>query len=151
MSAAHESAREDCPRCSGLAEEPPGGWVYEDDLWATAVFDHMGVPGWLMTVLKRHAEATTELTQEEAESLGPLMVKLSRAIEEATGCERVYMQMYGEHYRHWHFMLCAREEHIPAEHRVWNFSVHHSDYVDLERAHEVAGRIRAALAHEATR
>ena len=75
--------------------------------------------------------------------------RLSGAIEQATGAERVYLQVYGETFRHWHVLLSARGAEIPLEHRHAAFHPHMSEYVDVAAAEAAGRRIAEAVAARA--
>lgn len=136
-----------CGLCAYLESSPLAGWVYEDELWKAGIYPTNEVPGWIALVLRRHAEATAELTDEEARSVGQVLVKLSAAIEQGTDAERVYLQVYGETFRHWHVLLSARGPAIPLEHRHAAFHPHMAEYVDIPAAEAAGRRIREALGH----
>jgi len=140
---------ERCGLCAYLDSSPLAGWVYEDDLWKAGIYPTNEVPGWIALVLRRHAEATSELREDEARSLGPALARLSGAIEQATGAERVYLQVYGETFRHWHVLLSARGAEIPLEHRHAAFHPHMAEYVDVPAAAAAGRRIADALAARA--
>ena len=74
-----------------------GGVIYEDDHWHR---DHSVSPcalrGWLILKPKRHVEHLGELTQAEADSMGPLVRATSLSLMRALGAERVYALSMGE-------------------------------------------------------
>lgn len=135
-----------CGLCDYLESSPLAGWIHEDHLFKAGIYPTNEVPGWIAVVLGRHAEATSELTPEEAEAIGPLLVRLSTAIEEATDAVRVYLQVFNERFRHWHVLMSARGPEVPEEHWQVGFLAHMTDYVDVPAAELAGGRIREALA-----
>ena len=75
----------------------------------------VAVSGWLVLVLRRHARALHELTDDEAASLGHWLPLLARALHAATGCELEYVMQFaeGEGFHHVHFHLIARSPEWP--------------------------------------
>jgi diadenosine tetraphosphate (Ap4A) HIT family hydrolase len=100
-----------CVFCDGAW--PHRNPLYEDEHWSLRGLD--GPPGWAVLWLRRHAEAITELTEDEQASLGPVVARISEAITEAAGAERVYVNVWGEENRHFHVVLLARGREIPPE------------------------------------
>ena len=108
-----------CSVCSEVEARitAPGGVIYEDGLWL--VSHHTGPytdPGELIIKLRRHCESLSELTREEAASLGPVLRAAVRGIERVVRPERVYIASYGERVRHLHFFLLPRTRSLPAGH-----------------------------------
>ncbi len=110
----------DCLACRANRGEltAPGGVIYDDGRWrvehqlAPAV-----LPGWLILKLLRHVTSLAELTVAEAAALGPLLARLTAALEAETGAERVYSVLLAEAVTHVHFHLIPRRATIPAEQR----------------------------------
>jgi hypothetical protein len=105
-----------CPHCDFFENGgPPNGWLYLDDLWGAWGNE---VPGQVLVSTRRHvSDGPMGLSHEEAISLGPLLVRLSRALETVTGAERVYVLSLVDRLRHWHYSLTAREGSVPIEDR----------------------------------
>ena len=80
-----------CEICEreGSEQEPVGGWVLRTERWSACVAPGFEVPGWLFLELRRHAEGPMGMDQAEAAELGPLLARLTGAIQAATGAERV--------------------------------------------------------------
>jgi diadenosine tetraphosphate (Ap4A) HIT family hydrolase len=101
----------DCLACDVLEGRirPPGGVIYEDDLW---VVDHSVSPvrlrGWLIVKPRRHVEDVGELSPAEAAALGPLASATARAVRDGLGAERVYVCSFGEEWRHVHVHVVPR-------------------------------------------
>ncbi len=134
-----------CAICAMVHAEPDDGWAYADDDWVAGTLAGLEVPGWIVLALRRHAVETSALTEREAASLGAAIRLLTRAIEEATGAERVYLQAYGEREPHWHMLLSARTAEIPVEHRHVAFFSNREKYIDGDDAVAVVDRIRLNL------
>lgn len=101
----------DCLACDVLEGRirPPGGVIYEDELW---VVDHSISPvrlrGWLIVKPRRHVEDFADLSAAEAASFGPVAGAAARAVRDALGAERVYVCSFGEEWRHVHVHVVPR-------------------------------------------
>lgn len=110
----------DCLACRANAGalHPPGGVIYDDGLWR---LEHMlapaVLPGWLILKPLRHLESLGELTPAEAAALGPLLARVTAALEAVTGAERVYSVLLAEAVRHLHFHLIPRTGSVPESNR----------------------------------
>ena len=97
---------------------PPGGVIYDDSHWRV---EHMlapaVLPGWLIVKPVRHVESLGELTPVESAALGPLLARVTAALERVTGTERVYSVLLAEAVRHVHFHLIPRRASIPESSR----------------------------------
>ena len=61
--------------------------------------------GWMVIVLKRHAEALHDLTAEEFTELGQIQSRLTHVLFEELHCEKEYSICFGEaeNFAHIHF------------------------------------------------
>lgn len=77
----------------------------------------MAVAGWLVLVLRRHARAIHELTDDEASALGKWLPLMTRALHATTGCELEYVMQFaeGKGFQHVHFHIVARGSDWPAD------------------------------------
>ena len=144
---------DDCLFCNMQRGELPvvGGPIYEDE-W---VYAHHIDPGEQSTYLghllletKRHTPDFAELTPAEAQAVGLLVMRLSRALKACTHAEKVYEVFYGEVTPHLHVHLTARYPDTPAEFLRWNIE----DWPDAPRgnAAEIAAlshKLRSSLAN----
>lgn len=135
-----------CAICAMVSAPPTDGWAYDDEDWVAGTLAGLEIPGWIVLSLRRHAVETAPLTDGEAEGLGRAVGRLTAAIEQATGAERVYLQTYGERERHWHMLLSARGAEVPPEHRHTALFAHREKYIDVDDAELVLGRIRRIVA-----
>jgi diadenosine tetraphosphate (Ap4A) HIT family hydrolase len=134
-----------CAICDFVTSAAPASRVYEDAQWVAGILDGVEVPGWIVLGLRRHATDAWGMNPAEAATFGPLVARLSQAIQNATDAERVYLVAYGENAHHWHVMLTSRDASVPAEHRHAAMWSHRDAYVDTAGAVAAAERIRAAL------
>jgi diadenosine tetraphosphate (Ap4A) HIT family hydrolase len=82
--------------------------VFEDELFTLDQFDTCVVPGYLVLRLKIPASSLAELTTGTSQLLGALLARAGRAIELATGADRVYCLSFCEVDRRLHFHLFPR-------------------------------------------
>jgi len=105
-----------CLACDVTARRivPPGGTIHEEGGW---LLEHAISPvplkGWLILKPKRHVEHLAALTPGESQTLGPLIAKVSRAMEQALRPERVYVCSFGEVVKHVHFYFVPRYPSMP--------------------------------------
>jgi diadenosine tetraphosphate (Ap4A) HIT family hydrolase len=97
----------------------PGGVILDNGLWY--VSHHTGPftdPGELIVKTCRHCESLSELTREEAESLGPVLRSATQALEGVAMAERIYAVSFNERLRHVHFLLLPRTAAMPRGHVI---------------------------------
>lgn len=95
-----------------------GGLLYEDELVSAHHYSHNEEPmylGYLVVQTRRHVPTFAELTDAEAQSIGLLITRLSRALKESVGAERTYVVFFGEVVPHLHVLLTARYPGTPPE------------------------------------
>jgi histidine triad (HIT) family protein len=108
-----------CRKHSGMVSVP-GGALFEDRL---VYAGHAQIPngqaaaylGYLMLEPKRHVPGLADLTDEEAQALGLLAARLSRALVASQGAEHVYAFVLGDRVPHVHIHLVPRYPGAPAE------------------------------------
>jgi diadenosine tetraphosphate (Ap4A) HIT family hydrolase len=73
--------------------------------------------GWLVIVLKRHAEALHELSADEFAELAQIQAKLISLLHEEMHCEKEYVVCYAEQegFHHIHFHVFAKPHDLPEE------------------------------------
>jgi len=130
----------------------PGGAVYQDELvYAGHVQIGEGQSaaylGYLMVEPKRHAAGLADLTDEEAQALGLLVSRLSKALKASEGAEHVYAFVLGDHVPHLHVHVVPRYPGAPPEY----WGVHVDEWPDAphggpDEIASLCGRLRAQLA-----
>jgi histidine triad (HIT) family protein len=145
----------DCLLCRKQRGEVPipGGWIYENEFLTVC---HMSYPtsgpdqiypGYLLIENKRHVPGLAELTDEEAQAIGP---RLARALKECEGVEHMYEFVFGHDVPHLHIHLVPRYPGTPREY--WRMRVDewpaapHGGQPEIEALCE---RLRASLRNEA--
>jgi diadenosine tetraphosphate (Ap4A) HIT family hydrolase len=104
-----------CPSLTGERRISPGPFIHQGRYW---VVDHAyptRLPGWLVLVLKRHAEALHDLSSEEAAEMGDLIRRSCVILREVTGCQKEYVSLYAEapHFAHLHVHIVPRATDLP--------------------------------------
>src|SRR5690349_5354536 len=102
----------DCWTCKSNTGEKrisPGPTIFEGKYWLVEHAYPIKRLGWLVIVLKRHAEALHELTAEEFVELGQILSRVINVLFEETHCEKEYVSCYAEteHFHHVHFHVFA--------------------------------------------
>lgn len=137
-----------CVACQANRGElvAPGGVIWDDGLWrvehqlAPAV-----LPGWLILKTLRHVESLADLTREEAAALGPLLQKLTAALEAETGADRIYSALFAEAVRHVHVHIIPRRGDVPTSERgpaIFSRTPNASDAACAALATRIADRLR---------
>jgi diadenosine tetraphosphate (Ap4A) HIT family hydrolase len=94
---------------------PPGGVVYENAHWhVDSVVSPVVWPGFLIVKLKRHCEHLSELTPEEAASLGPTIQMACKALMQVLKPAKVYVCSFGDGVKHIHFWILPRPPEMRA-------------------------------------
>jgi diadenosine tetraphosphate (Ap4A) HIT family hydrolase len=95
----------------------PGPVMYDGDYWTVDHAYPTALVGWLVLVLKRHAEAMHELSAAECAEMGELLGRTARALREETGCEKEYIACFAEadHFHHVHIHVVPRRADLPHE------------------------------------
>jgi diadenosine tetraphosphate (Ap4A) HIT family hydrolase len=106
-----------CKSNTGEKRISPGPTIFEGKYWLVEHAYPVKTIGWLVIVLKRHAEALHELTTEEFTELAQIQSKLIRFLYEELHCEKEYVSCYAEteHFYHIHFHVFAKPSNLPDE------------------------------------
>lgn len=106
-----------CKSNSGEKRISPGPTIFEGQYWFVEHAYPVKTIGWIVIVLKRHAEALHELTTEEFVELGQIQAKLTHLLYEELRCEKEYVSCYAEieHFRHIHVHVFAKPANLPEE------------------------------------
>jgi diadenosine tetraphosphate (Ap4A) HIT family hydrolase len=106
-----------CRSNTGEKRISPGATIFDGEYWLVEHAYPVAVKGWLVIVLKRHAEALHELTPDEFGELGQIQAQLSRFLFEELSCEKEYISCYAEteHFYHVHFHVFARPRNLSNE------------------------------------
>jgi diadenosine tetraphosphate (Ap4A) HIT family hydrolase len=109
---------ESCLVCQSLSGEKriwPGPTLYAGRYWVVEHAYPINLTGWLVIVLKRHAEALHDLTEGEFEELAALQKLSARALHETFGCAKEYAICLAESqgFKHLHYHVVARAPDLP--------------------------------------
>lgn len=110
----------ECFSCESLAGRKPikpGPIIHDGKYW---IVDHAypsKLVGWLVIVLKRHAEAMHELTSEEYLELQELIRKTTSLLHEELKTKKEYVAFFaeGKGFAHIHGHIIPRAEDLPEE------------------------------------
>ncbi len=94
----------------------PGGPIYDDELmYAGHIHSGSGATylGYLMVEPKHHIQGLAELTDAEAQALGSLVSRLSRALKATEEAEHIYAFVLGDDVAHLHIHLVPRYRGAP--------------------------------------
>ena len=102
---------EDPSTCRSCGVEPDEREVYRDDLWRVFVLRDSPFPGACMLQPLRHADGVHGLNGEELATYGPMVARITAALEGATGFRgarnaRVHSHLWndgGAHLHQWFF------------------------------------------------
>ena len=113
----------DCLICrsnQGAERISPGMPIYEGDSWIIEHAYPTSLEGWLVIVLKRHAEALHELSREEARELGILQWATARALAAETDCMKEYAVFFAEGpgFSHVHVHMVPRAPDLEPQFRA---------------------------------
>ena len=108
----------ECWTCASITGEKrisPGPTIYEGRYWLVEHAYPSQLKGWLVIVLKRHAEALHDLSHKEFEELADIQARVTRVLFDELKCEKEYVACFAEkeHFHHIHFHLVARPADWP--------------------------------------
>lgn len=103
-----------CMNVSGERPISPGGLIHQGKYW---VVDHAyptKLLGWLVIILKRHAEALHELTAEEYTELAELQRKLVTLMHVELHSKKEYCVCFAEaeHFQHIHMHIIPKRSTV---------------------------------------
>jgi diadenosine tetraphosphate (Ap4A) HIT family hydrolase len=106
-----------CQSNTGEKRISPGPTIFEGRYWFVEHANPVKAIGWLVIVMKRHAEALHQLTPEEFAELGHIQGRLVTLLHEELNCEKEYVSCYAEkeHFHHIHFHVFAKPFGLPDE------------------------------------
>lgn len=104
-----------CRSLSGEQRISPGPTIYEGRYWVVEHAYPTALKGWLVIVLKRHAEALHELSAAEFAELAALQAQATRILFTALHCQKEYVACYAEseHFCHLHFHVVPKQAEWP--------------------------------------
>jgi diadenosine tetraphosphate (Ap4A) HIT family hydrolase len=106
-----------CRSNSGKQRISPGQTIYEGNYWFVEHAYPVKQKGWIVIVLKRHAEALHELTTEEFMELGSIQARITTLLHETLKSQKEYVSCYAEkeHFQHIHFHVFAKPRDLPKD------------------------------------
>ncbi|MEV4937655.1 hypothetical protein [Streptomyces zaomyceticus] len=140
MSTSTHHAGADCLMC-GLEQSEDTDVVFRDALWSGETVPGYDVPGWFVLRVRRHAERITGLDEAEPASFARRARDL---VTEATGAPATYLLVFGENRPHFHALVTARGEDVPADLRNGNILRLRAEHADPEAAARLVPAVRRA-------
>lgn len=132
-----------CSKHSGISNQPPGGYIYEDEHWKVCHFPaQQSVLGQIVVESKRHILDFSEMTDEEARTYGYLIKKLYTVLKQVTGAERIYSLVTIEGVPHFHAHFIPRRTESSSKGLSFITQEWSCDETD---AVELAGKLREIL------
>jgi diadenosine tetraphosphate (Ap4A) HIT family hydrolase len=125
--------------------------VHEGTHWLIEHAYPVGLLGWMVIVLRRHAAALHELSPAEFSELGQLQAALIPLLRELRGAEREYVACFAEAegFRHVHFHVVPVRADFPAHLRgarsLMLLTVEEADAVSAEEIREFCSALRTRL------
>ncbi|MEW5352611.1 hypothetical protein E0E62_09035 [Streptomyces sp. 16-176A] len=130
----------------GLEQNEDASVVFRDPLWSGEAVPGYDVPGWFVLRVRRHAERITGLDEDELASFGRRARDLVAAVTEVTGAPATYLMVFGENHPHFHALITARDDGIPADRRSGNILRLRDERADPEAAARLVPEVRRAYA-----
>ncbi len=129
----------------GMESSDDESVIFRDDLWAAEIGPGMEVPGWFVLRTRRHAELITGLHDAEVDGLGRRLRALVAAVAAVTGAPVTYQFVFLENNRHYHALVAARGEHVPADRRGGDIlKLLDEGHRDLAACQAIVPQVRAA-------
>ena len=106
-----------CLSNTGERRISPGQTIYQGRHWLIEHAYPCGLVGWLVIVLRRHAEAMHELAPDEWAELGSLQQKAATLLHSGLQCEKEYVMGIADvpGFTHVHFHVIAKPRDLNAE------------------------------------
>ncbi|MER5890797.1 hypothetical protein ABT160_43850 [Streptomyces sp. NPDC001941] len=139
------SDTDDCFMC-GLEQNDESAVVFRDALWSCETVPGYDVPGWFVLRVRRHAERITGLDEAELATFARRARDLVAAVTEATGAPTTYLLVFGENHPHFHALITARGEDVPADRRGGDILRLVRERADPEAAASLVPAVRIAYA-----
>jgi diadenosine tetraphosphate (Ap4A) HIT family hydrolase len=149
-----ETTCHSCRSNSGEKRISPAPAIYEGRYWVVEHAYPTALKGWLVIVLKRHAEALHELTADEFAELGEIQAKVTRLLHAETGCLKEYSVCFAEMegFYHIHFHVIPRAAGWPDDLKGGKsftlLKVGEADAVPPEEIREFCERLGVAMESE---
>lgn len=141
-----------CLSNSGERRISPGPTIFEGDFWVVEHAYPCGMKGWLVLVLKRHAEALQELSADEFRELAELQQRTAKVLHAELDCLKEYLACFAEaeHFSHVHIHVIARRHDLAQELRgpgiFRMLKVTEAEAVAPDEIKEFCERLREAFA-----
>jgi diadenosine tetraphosphate (Ap4A) HIT family hydrolase len=110
----------ECLTCKSISgEQPisPAPRIFEGQYWLVDHAYPCKLTGWLVLVLKQHAEALHKLSSEEFTEMGDLLGRAVKALKNVVGSEKEYVMCFAEAegFQHIHVHIVPKASDLPEE------------------------------------
>lgn len=104
-----------CLSLQGKQPLSPGPTIYDSQYWRVEHAYPVMLAGWLVIILKRHAEALHDVIPSEFHELVPILQQSIDALHKTTKCQKEYVRLYTERsgFHHVHFQVIAKPHDLP--------------------------------------
>lgn len=113
--------------------------------WGLGILLGYAVPGWLALFPRRHLVTADEMTDDEAQTFGGALRGLTAGLKTSCGSDKVYVVAFGERLPHWHMLVMAIPETLPASMRGANVLAHKDSLADESAAHLLAESVAVSF------
>jgi diadenosine tetraphosphate (Ap4A) HIT family hydrolase len=115
MNARTEPSCWSCLSIAGVRRISPGPIIFQGRYWIVEHAYPVALLGWLVIVLKRHAEALHTLTPEEFAECGYIQQRACQLLYEILDCEKEYIMCLAEaeHFHHIHYHVVPKSHDLP--------------------------------------
>ena len=105
-----------CRNISGEQRISPGPFLHEGAYWLVDHAYPTSHLGWLVILLKRHAEALHDLSRTEFAELAEIQYKLAQVTHQDSHVQKEYMMLFAEAqgFSHIHIHFVPKPENLPA-------------------------------------
>lgn len=147
---------EKCHTCELIKQRDNGDAPLWDSIYRTTSWDVVhsydtALLGWIVLVSRRHIDAISQMTENEAIELGKLIHQVSLILEEVTDCIKTYVIQFAEslQHPHVHFHIVPRMADQPLERKSVNIfkylGVEDSERISKEDMNVLAMQMRSRL------
>jgi hypothetical protein len=133
-----------CDRARAL--HTSGGWLLRTSWWGVSPHPALDVPGWVAVQTLRHSEGLGTLDTAEAETLGPILCRVSAAVATATPATHIYTYSLGERSPHTHILIGPPGHGVRGGEFLDRLLRRDQSLVDVPAAHRIAADVAALLA-----
>jgi diadenosine tetraphosphate (Ap4A) HIT family hydrolase len=84
--------------------------LWQNEHWRLSAVLQGPIPGFAHLETRRHVPFITDLDGPEAETLGPVLARVTRILRDVAGADKTYVYVFGDRVPHLHFNLAPHHE-----------------------------------------